>query len=392
MSLFRSPASLRIPVRACAALLVLVAPLGLPAAEVVLANPVPLPSEVEEGGTGVLDSVPPAVKDELVVVPAPSYNPAFGAMLTVMGMYAYRPDPAQVKPWMAGAVAFGAQNGSWGGLLFNRAILAEDTWRVIAAAGYLDMRYDYYGVGDSSLQDDPIELRQRVSVVGGKVLHEFSDNLYLGPVASLRGIRTSSVDARLAETEVSQSIGGIGVAGEYDTRDQDFKPHDGWYVEAQWIEQAGSDIHLGPVASDGPRYRTAYARVNRYQPLGDTTTLALRGATQFAGEDTPFYDLPTLGGRSTDLRGYSGEYRDRVMAAAQAEVRQDLPYRFGVVGFAGLGAVEDSYAELLASSLHPSLGAGLRYLVATENRINAALDFAWGDRGWTWYLSVGESF
>jgi len=313
-------------------------------------------------------------------------------MLTVMGMYAYCPDPAQDKPWMAGAVVFGAQNGSWGGLLFNRAVLAEDTWRVIAATGYIDMRYEYYGVGDSPLQDDPIELRQRATVVGGKVLHEVTPSVYLGPVASLRGIRTNAVDGRIAEVETSQTIGGIGLAGEYDTRDQDFKPHAGWYAEVQAIGQFGSDIQLGPVERDGPHYRTAYARVNRYQPVGAATTVAMRGATQYASADTPFYDLPTLGGRSKDLRGYSGQYRDRVMAAVQAEVRQDLPYRLGVVGFAGVGAVDESYAELPSSSLHPSLGAGLRYLVATENSINASLDFAWGDQGWVWYLSAGESF
>lgn len=378
--------------RTCGMLFTLSMSVGLPAADVVLASPAPPPSEMDNGGIGALDTASTTVKDELVIVPAPSYNPSFGAMLTVMGMYAYRPNPDQAKPWMAGAVAFGAQNGSWGGLLFNRAVLAEDTWRVIAGAGYIDMRYDYYGVGESSLQEDPIELRQRVTVVGGKVLHEFVERLYLGPVASLRGIRTSGVNDQLAQVETSQTIAGLGLAGEYDTRDQDFKPHAGWYAEAQWIEQFGSDIQLGPVERGGPRYRTAYARANRYQPLGDTTTLALRGATHYASAATPFYDLPTLGGRNKDLRGYSGQYRDQVMAAVQAEVRQDLPYRLGVVGFAGVGAVDESYADLPSSSLHPSLGAGLRYLVATENRINASLDFAWGDQGWVWYLSAGESF
>lgn len=373
--------------------LTLLAVLGLPAAEVVEAGPpAPVAVDGKEGGTAIADEAPRQPKNEFVVIPTPSYNPTFGAMLTVLAMYAYRPDPAQAKPWTAGAAGFGSQNGSWGAFVFNRAVLADDTWRVMAAAGYVDLRYDYYGVGDSPLQDDPIELRQRVAIAGAKVLRECADDLYLGPVATLRGIRTSSNDGSLGGAELSQSIAGLGLAGEYDTRDQDFKPHVGWFCQAQWIEQAGSDVHIGPVESDGPDYGTAYLRVNRYQPLADSTTLGMRAVTDYASASTPFYDLAMLGGANKDLRGYSGEYRDRVMAAVQAEVRQDLPYRFGVVGFAGIGAVGQAYAELPGSDLHPSLGTGLRYLVATENRINAALDVAWGDRGWTWYLAVGEAF
>jgi hypothetical protein len=387
------PTSLVRSVAACRPALALLAALGLPAAEVIEAGPAsPVATEADKGATGIADEAPKQPKNEFVVIPTPSYNPTVGAMLTVMAMYAYRPDPAQAKPWTAGLAGFGAQNGSWGAFAFNRAVLADDTWRVMAVAGYVDVRYDYYGVGDSPLQDDPVELRQRVAIAGGKVLRECTDNLYLGPVANLRSIRVSAVDGPIAGAEAAQSIGGLGLGGEYDTRDQDFKPHAGWFVQAQWVEQFASDVSIGPVETDGPSYGTAYLRVNRYQPLAESTTLGLRSATQYASASTPFYDLPTLGGGSKDLRGYSGEYRDRVMAAVQAEVRQDLPYRFGVVGFAGIGAVEETYADLIDSSLHPSLGTGLRYLVATENRINAALDFAWGDQGWAWYLSAGEAF
>jgi hypothetical protein len=73
-------------------------------------------------------------------------------------------------------------------------------------------------------------------------------------------------------------------------------------------------------------------------------------------------------------------------------VRHALPHRFGVNAFAGLGAVAPSFAELPSAPLRPSLGGSLTYMVAPSNRINARLDAAWGDEGWTVYLAVGDAF
>lgn len=54
--------------RACGAVVALSAVVCLPAAEVVLASPAPLPSEMDNGRTGAVDTAPKTVKDELVVV------------------------------------------------------------------------------------------------------------------------------------------------------------------------------------------------------------------------------------------------------------------------------------------------------------------------------------
>jgi outer membrane protein assembly factor BamA len=364
-----------------------------PAADAIVVGVAPEPEElVEQGPAGLPASSEPATDDELVIVPSPRYSPGFGASLTLIGLYAYRPDPGQVKPWQAGAVVFGAQNQSWGALAFNRAILGDDRWRLDAAAGYLDVRYDYYGVGDTILRDHPLAIRQRIALAMARPLGRVADHLYLGPSLAWRSIHTTADAGQEQTVALDQALIGLGIAGEYDSRDGQFAPRSGWYIQGRVHSEHGSNLGIGPGSVPGPTYATSYLRVNRYQPLTTSSLLALRAATQFAGADAPFYDLPTLGGINKDLRGYNGEYRDHVLFATQAELRQELPARFGVVGFAGIGTVARTYADLPTVGFHPSLGAGLRYQVAPANRINAAFDAAWGDLGWAWYLSAGEAF
>ena len=386
------PRPFRHPFSACLPLLLAFGTVT-PAADALVVGVAPKPEELAEQGPEALPAaIEPVAADELVIVPSPRYGPGFGASLTIIGLYAYRPNPDQVKPWQAGAVIFGAQNESWGALVFNRAILGDDRWRLNTAAGYLDVRYDYYGVGDTALRDHPLAIRQRIALAMASPLGRVADHLYLGPSLAWRSIHTTADASQEQSVALDQALLGLGVAGEYDSRDGQFAPRSGWFVEGRVHSEHGSSLAVGPQTVPGPTYATSYLRINRYQPLTASSLLALRAATQFAGADAPFFDLPTLGGVNKDLRGYNGEYRDHVLFATQAEVRQDLPARFGVVGFAGIGTVAPAYADLPTVGFHPSLGAGLRYQVAPANRINAAFDAAWGDLGWAWYLSAGESF
>ena len=113
---------------------------------------------------------------------------------------------------------------------------------------------------------------------------------------------------------------------------------------------------------------------------------------QFQSGDVPFFALSKFG-RGPDLRGYEiGQFQDKQMLAAQAEYRLMLTKRFGVVGFAGVGEVVPSLGELNAGDLLPSVGAGLRYVIAPQNHVAIRLDGAWGREGGQFYLTVGEAF
>lgn len=375
----------RAPIVAC-----ILVPAALLGAELEAA-PTPQPDEEADQAAQTASDAPKR-ENELVVVPNPSYNPTFGAMLTVMSLYAYRPEGNTGRPWMVGGAAFAAQNGSWGAVGFQEARPGDGAWRIQAGAGYVDLRYDYYGAGpDSPLADDPVGLRQRVALAGIAVLKRFGTYSYLGPVVNWRSTRTTLDDQGPLGLEMRQDIGGVGVRSIYDSRDEQFSPTRGVNAEARFLGQAANDNTLGAMSLEGVHYERLELSASAYRIMAPGLVLAARAATQWTSDDTPFFDLPFLG-RGADLRGYSGQYRDRTLSAVQVEARQELPHRFGVNAFAGIGAVAPSYAEQLSSELHPSLGVGLSYLVAPSNRIKARLDAAWGDLGWTAYIAIGDAF
>ena len=150
--------------------------------------------------------------------------------------------------------------------------------------------------------------------------------------------------------------------------------------------------------SSGGRYRTSVAMFHdrdlarysfrrfeadaaQYVPLG-RSVLAFRGRIDVseagAGQEVPFYLLPSLGG-SSSLRGYLDyRFRDRDMLLMNAEYRWPVLRRVDAAVFYDAGSVA-SAANLLARKLYTDYGAGLRLHSAT--RMLVRLDVARGVEG-----------
>ena len=94
---------------------------------------------------------------------------------------------------------------------------------------------------------------------------------------------------------------------------------------------------------------------------------------------------------SSDL--YPGDrFRDLSSWAAEAEWRQPVSRRFGVVGFVGIGATGGSFGDALGGRLLPAVGGGVRYLAAESYGINLRIDAAIGRDSSALYVSIGEAF
>jgi outer membrane translocation and assembly module TamA len=92
-----------------------------------------------------------------------------------------------------------------------------------------------------------------------------------------------------------------------------------------------------------------------------------------------------------------GKYRGKHLFAGQAEFRWTFAGRLGAVAFAGAGTVwggeSQSEEDVFARGLLPSVGAGIRFTLSTEKRINARLDYALGVNGNDGlYLGIMEAF
>jgi len=120
--------------------------------------------------------------------------------------------------------------------------------------------------------------------------------------------------------------------------------------------------------------------------------LAYRVMACAANQNVPFYDL-CLYGTNSDLRGYTGgEFQNRRMFATQAEYRRELPKRFGVVAFGGLGGIARRWNEFRSDELLPAAGVGLRFKLVKKDHINYRIDWAIGRAGSTLSIGIGEAF
>jgi hypothetical protein len=333
-------------------------------------------------------------RGEWLIAPVPSYSPTMGWTVGLPVARLYRPagvaddDPT----WVTGIGGFYAENKSWGAGAFHKMSLPGDRWRFMAAAGYADINYNYYGIG-GSLNDrgDVLPLNQTAFCGAGEVLREVARNLYVGVRVTAMGttVRATGLPDTIPPESIPSALGinlklpAIAPRLQYDTRDSEFYPTSGDLIEAEVqisSESLGSDLN----------YRIFDFSWNHYRSVGASGVLALRLAGKYAAGDAPFFVYPSFG-QKADLRGYTpGTYRDRMLLAAQAEYRLRVRDNLGVVVFAGLGGVAPSLSEF--DRALPSVGAGLRYVLAKENNLSLRLDVAWGRDEHQIYIGIGEAF
>jgi outer membrane protein assembly factor BamA len=334
----------------------------------------------------------PEDKASFVVLPIPQSNPALGNGLVLAGVAFYQPEGSP-RPWITGAAVLHTDNGSRGGGVFQKAYLKGDRYRVTAFAVGAELNVKFYGIGaHEGTRDLSVPIEQSARAVQLDGLRRLRENLYAGIRLRTGRVKTSlrfegdpatgfDLDALTLDTR----IGGPGLLLQYDSRDSETFPRNGTFasLQLQWsLESFGSDLHYD-------RQELGY---NRYRSLGTDSVLALRASMCRAGDDAPFFDI-CLFGAFNDLRGYeTGQYRDRAMAAAQAEYRWNFARRWGAVFFAGVGSVAPSVGELAGSQALPSGGVGLRFKASTAYNVNISLDYAVGRDTEAVYLYIGESF
>lgn len=329
---------------------------------------------------------------EPVIAPLPSRNSAFGWMLSVPAMLMYKPsfNEPEDRVWISGVFGFYAENESWGAGLLQRMSFGGDKWRVMGSLFHSEMNYKYYGIGGDG-SDRYITLDQDMDLFMAEGLRRVLPNFYIG----LKGLYAQTgVGPRLTDIElppwldpdrlkVDLTLATLAPRLQYDTRDEEFYPRSGWFVDATASfsrEDFGADL-------DYERYK---ASANYYLPLGEKGVLANRLATMYASSSAPFFLYPAFG-QGADLRGYQmGTYRDQFLVAFQTEYRHRFTRRIGAVAFAGVGSVSPDFAgwgETLGS-----IGAGFRWVVAPDNNISLRVDVARGRDETIYYVGVGEAF
>jgi hypothetical protein len=328
-----------------------------------------------------------------LIAPLPFKNSqiGWGGALMVGLIHRFDRDTA-VKPSTGAVMGLLSENGSWGVMAIEVARFKGDAWRVRGMAGYMNLRYDFYGIGiDAGEAGRSVPLEQTFFPAALVVLRRVAGPLYLG-ASIFRGETTvelrDSVGPGLPNVpdQARAVLLAPGLQAEFDTRDNDYWPVRGSLAELKarfFSTETGS-------SGTFQRYTGSWSWYNGLR--GGDLVLATNINACAAPGDAPFYGLCSLGSGRYTMRGYTqGRYRDHVGNVVQAELRGHRA-RFGAVVFAGFGQVSATAGDIFQALLLPAGGVGARYQLTQKYPMHMRLDYSWGRDGGLLYFSVGEAF
>jgi len=292
---------------------------------------------------------------------------------------------------LLGGVGLVTDNGSRAMALGGELYLKKSTYRTTSIYARGNLNYDLYGLGSGDSQQK-LPLKQTGQLVFGELLRRAWWKLFLGPRffwgSSLITVRSGNLGSvpQPPDLGLDTKLTSLGFRVDRDTRPNRFYPAAGTFLDftADFFSQG-----LGSKYS----FQSYKLTFNKYWGLTQNQVLASGSFACITGGEPPFYGN-CIYGTNSQLRGYAaGRYLDRYTFGTQLEYRLALPWRFGLVGFGGLGEViPGGNQPFRTKSFLPSGGAGLRFTLSSKYHVNLRVDFAQGKDSHTWSVGVGEAF
>ena len=357
---------------------------GVETSDILTIEPLPDATEgTKSEGTGVTP----------LVAPLPFRNSQIGWGMAVMAALIHRFDAdTTVKPSTGAIVGLASENGSWGVMGMEMARFNRDRWRARGVAGYMDLQYDFYGIGiDAGEAGQSVPLKQTFFVASGALLRRVVEGFYLGGqilwlTTTVTPEESGGPNQPAVPNQAHSELLAGGFQAEFDTRNDDYWPQRGS------LAQLKGNFFTTTTGESGSfqRYQAAWSWYHGFR--GPSLVLATNLLACGASGEAPFYGLCSLGTGRFSVRGYTqGRYRDHYTTAVQVELRGHTSGRLGAVLFGGFAQVAPKISEILNSELLPAGGVGLRFQLARKYPMHLRLDYAWGRDGGLLYFSVGEA-
>ena len=325
-----------------------------------------------------------------VIAPLPIVSPAIGKGIVPVVGYIF---PFQVKdkkspPSVIGAAGLITDNGSRAIAVAADLFMKENRYELTSVYVYGKLDYNLYDEGDSNVKL-PLEQKGQFFLV--KFLRNIGRNVFAGGRFingdSFITVKPSSGDAPPIPPDVGlkTNLRALGVEVLRDSRPNRFYPVKGSYAN---FTANFFDKNLGSKYS----FQTYNVAYSKYVSAGAKQVWAYNAFACVTGGEPPFYGN-CIYGTDNQLRGYTaGRFLDRYMMTTQLEYRLVLPWRLGMVGFAGLGGVIPGKDQLRTRKFLPAGGTGIRFLLSRKYHVNLRTDFAWGKDDFTWSMAMGEAF
>jgi outer membrane protein assembly factor BamA len=328
-------------------------------------------------------------------IPVASYNRAVGFFFGAMGSLYYKVSESDT-------ISPSSSTLLWGGVTTNSSYalggmqnlyLREDRWRLSFVGAHGTFVYQFFqdipASGQYNESGQWIDYSSKGEFVRLDVKRLTVTNVYVGAVVLGNWTTTEFdiIDPGTGTNLTSQAtLISLGYTVSYDGRDEISFPTRGFLVnfENRFVREA-----LG--ASNN--YDKFKISANYFWDIRKDrkSILVTRLFADIASGDVPFQAQNTVG--RDDLRGYSeGKYRGNQVYAIQAELRQNVYGRIGMVGFLGAGSAVDKVSDIPDSEFLPSIGAGIRYLAIPEEKVRIGIDIGVGRDDWSLAFRIGETF
>jgi len=178
---------------------------------------------------------------------------------------------------------------------------------------------------------------------------------------------------------------GLGLVISRDSRNNAYSPNKGSLLQFSFT-------NFNKALGSETAFRVYKLDMRKFVKTSPTHVLAMQAFGTFTSGNLPYRYLPVIGS-PTVMRGYySGRFRDKNLLAFQAEYRMPVWWRFGVVGFVGMGQVSDQIGNLRFDAFKLSAGAGLRIALLQQEKFNLRLDYGFGNKSQAFYIVVSEAF
>ncbi len=249
----------------------------------------------------------------------------------------------------------------------------------------------FYGIGNSTLKNNEEQFKSRKMNVALNLQTRIFSSYYAGLEYRYRWEKITEFDPE-GRLQPSGYLGvepgvssGFSLFAVKDSRNTLYSPLSGAFHQLSygWFRSwMGSDYEFAKAKAD----------LRRYIPLSGRHILALQAYIESLTGNPPFQMLALFGGQERMRGHFLGRYRDKFMAAMQAEYRFPLYKRFHGNLFAGLGDVAPSWQDFSLNNLKYSLGGGLRYLFDPDEGLVLRLDLGVARDDFGFYISVLQAF
>lgn len=265
-------------------------------------------------------------------------------------------------------------------------------WVIRSDINFKIWEEDFYGLGSATADEEQFTYQQDSLSASFEALRRLGDSpVRLGFNVKGKWLYQRDWDLLLEtdpriQGEERSVRASVGLRGEFDTRDSNFSPTEGYYgiAEARLFPNIDS--------SDGP-FGRFMLDARGYFDLGKTHVIAVRGTSIVVTDCAPLSELVAVGGSNKRLKGLPENLaRNTGMALAQIEYRTPYVWRFGFVAAAGIGHQFGLYGRTGCCTPLAVLGGGVRFALQQERRINLTADVGWSATKFDFYIGIGETF